>query len=178
MYSIFNTYFDRPLQCNHFSLKWTIVFLVNKGEGGLRSLWQNTFLKIIISFIWKRIENLYFYFPSSAEIMYHQSCPDRTSLPWQSCLTSVSDRLVALLASGMRSDVTLHLEGRTLKVSTKTVNVIIIIVAIFLSALPSASKYFINGHANRTSMLSAHFFFPGAPSDPCHELPSVWQVAV
>ncbi|ROT85086.1 hypothetical protein C7M84_021353 [Penaeus vannamei] len=52
---------------------------------------------------------------ASTEIMYHQNCPDRMSLPWQSCLTTVSERLVALLTSGMRSDVTLHLEGRTLK---------------------------------------------------------------
>ncbi|XP_042865057.1 kelch-like protein 41 [Penaeus japonicus] len=46
--------------------------------------------------------------------MYHQSCPDRSS-PWQSCLTTVSERLVALKVSGFRSDITLHLDGLTLK---------------------------------------------------------------
>lgn len=77
------------------------------------------------------MENLYLMSTfASTEIMYHQNCPDRMSLPWQSCLTTVSERLVALLTSGMRSDVTLHLEGRTLKVSTKTALKIMIIVAV------------------------------------------------
>lgn len=105
------------------------------------------------------MENLYLMSTfASTEIMYHQNCPDRMSLPWQSCLTTVSERLVALLTSGMRSDVTLHLEGRTLKVSTKTALKIMIIVAVlffFKYALPLFTKYFIN--YNRTSKLTALF---------------------